>query len=605
MPKHPERWLLGLAASIVVALLAAYWLHLRAIPAPLRYVPIENEAYVVSAQLGEMWRALEPHLAPYFDTPASDHQGVQPGSESNREQLEPAASARESNSSEESGLRSSARELKSDLKKKNIALSKPEDLAGVGVDARLPAAAALVRWKGELHWLVVLPLLDRARLVEALEKFLGKCSEAVEGAPGAIRRVAGTSVAFADDGWALLSDDPGMLQHALQGSERRLAYWRSSDRIGRAFAAPLPSTTGAPQAWLHGRLRASEPLPPGSEFYFALAVDGQTLAFDGRTVLPRAHSQFVADLLRAETERSPERMLARTDLGLSLGSAALPAILRDLSTLLESVGIRPFGGRFAPVLEELRRGDGVLRLGVAVSDTRQRVPSVVMGLEMSAADADAFVLRLQSSLRVARDNEVLLSAGRRHRRQPSDKAMPDVTALLRSGEIAPEQGALWHRYQWQGETVVAKPPLTAQDFAGDVYNRTTAGGLALRYLMPPFTANDLEHRFAKDRDELQVDELLADRYRLCSTYSGDTLWIGNDEPVLVDWIAHLAKDPPSSAFAEIANLGPGALRAKALGLAQPARLLEAAQLYPDNEINRLARGDFSDLAPFRAVLVRC
>ncbi len=575
----PERWLLGLAASIVLALVAASCLRLQAIPEPLRYVPTGSEAYIVSGRLDELWRAAEPHLTPYFEVPADD----MPADDSN---------------SDGGQLAQSARALKSDLEKKGILLSKAEHLAGVGVDAGRPAAAAWVRSEFGKHWLVVLPLFDGARLTSSLERFLGETSIEVLFAERTVRRIAQTWVAFTDDGWAVLSNDENLVWRSVLGGEYRLDDWRSNDRIVQAFAAPLPPTAGPPLATLHGKVRT-----PVSDVHFAAAIDNVTFAFNGRTLLPRARSQFLTDLLRAEAEGSPDGTLARSDLALSVASVALPRLLRTLLTLLESTSTAPFGGPFAPVLQELQRGEGVRRVSIAVSDTRQRVPGVMLGVQISARDADAFILRLQSSLRATRDNQILRSVASNHRQQQAGEATPDIAALLQSGEIELEREALWLRYRWKGDTVVANPPFAAQDFSGDTYARTTADGLALRYLMPPFTANDLKHRFAAEREELQVEDLLADRYRLCSAYYEETLWIGNDAPMLIDWITRVSKEPPSSTYTEVTSFTPGVVRAKALALAQPARLLEAAQLYPDNDVNQLARQDFSDLSPYGAVLI--
>ena len=153
----------------------------------------------------------------------------------------------------------------------------------------------------------------------------------------------------------------------------------------------------------------------------------------------------------------------------------------------------------------------------------------------------------------------------------------------------------------QGKAVEPKTALTARDF--NPYTRKAADGSTLHYLMPPFTDNDLAHRFDKARDTLQLEELRADRYRLCSTYREGTLWIGNDASVLSGWIGRLQRDPPTNNFADAAELGNDASHAKALALAQPARLLEAGQLYPDNEVNTMSRQWLADLAQYRAALI--
>lgn len=572
---HPEWWLALAAMGIVLALLVGQIVQLRSVPTTLRHVPIESDAFLVTAPLGDLWRGLQPHLGGYFDEAAA---GDEP-----------------------SVWRSAALELKRDLQKKAIALRQPEDLAGVGVDVHAAAATALLRQGDALHPLVVLPLIDRGKFLQALQTYLERAPVAIEGQHPEILRFGRVVVAFADDGTALLSDSDVVLQRVLDGPDRRLAHFRSSDRFGRAFTAPLPRTAQTPTAWLRGRLYLPDPLPAGAEMHFALATDDSSMAFEGRAAVAPARSQLVATLLRPEPADAADTTLPRSDLALSLASASVLGLIRELSALLDNAGIRPLAGRFAPVIAELRRGDNLQRLSVAVSDANQRVPGFVLGLQMPAADADAFVLRVQTALRINRDGDILRSASARLREAQGGGAVPGLQALIDNDQIKPEEGALWHRYRWPGTAVEPKTALTKQDFSS--YERPAADGSLRRYLMPPFNDNDIAHRFHDSRDSLQLDQLRADRYRLCSTYRQGALWIGNDAIVLDAWIARLQRDPPSTNFQDAAVLSRAAAQAKVLVLAQPAHLLQAGQLYPDNEVNTMSRQWLVDLAAYRATLL--
>lgn len=64
--RRPERVLISVAAAIVLALLGGYLTSIFAVPAVLRYVPLESSAFVVTAPLNELWRGLAPHLERYF-----------------------------------------------------------------------------------------------------------------------------------------------------------------------------------------------------------------------------------------------------------------------------------------------------------------------------------------------------------------------------------------------------------------------------------------------------------------------------------------------------------------------------------------------------------
>ena len=289
----------------MLALLAASWQRQRSIPAPLRHVPADAEAFFVTAPLDTMWRGLEPHLAPFFEVAPPGHK--------------PQGSA----------LSKAAREFDGQLRRSGVVLRRPEDLAGLGIDRRGEAAVALVRGAQALHLLLVLPLIDQAAFIVAAERYLGAKAAPGEAPFAHLRRIGESWVGFGDGGLALWCDDPAVLDSALRDGSRRLAHWRSSDRIGRAFAAPLPGTEGAAQAWLRGRLRLPDLLPPGGEMLFALAADPATLGVDAHIPLSPARSNFVAGLLHDEPPRAADEVLARSDLALVLGSQALPSLLRE------------------------------------------------------------------------------------------------------------------------------------------------------------------------------------------------------------------------------------------------------------------------------------
>ena len=603
--RRPERVLISVAAAIVLALLGGYLTSIFAVPAVLRYVPLESSAFVVTAPLNELWRGLAPHLERYFKGPDDDV------------------------AKEQTMARRMGREIREKLDSKKIVLHRAEDMAAIGVDGSRQAAFAIMERAGTTHMLAVMPVLDRERFIKALEDLLGETRQTLEATPDPMLEFDGIVLSFGDDGTALLSDNSEVVRRALGESATRLSYFRSNDRLGRAFAASLPNTKGSQSAWLRGRVRLADLLPLGGEVYLAMAADDAALAVEGRMAITPARSQLVASLLQREPLPEFHNTLPRSDMALALNSAALTAQFQDLAAIPFIAGLEPLSGQFAPVFAELQGSASVQGLSVAVSDANQRVPGLVLGVRMDISEANALMLRLQTSLRIKRDREILRSAREIYAQKFGSNKLPPLQAyidagvfknvqrpglifnrndaLIIAGVITDEPGALWSRYPYPQAGAITPadpdPPFTAQDFAGEDYVRAATGGGTLRFLMPPFTNNDLVHRFADKRDELKVDELKADRYRLCSIYHNGTLWIGNDGTILANWIERLRHAAPSSNFADAATLNPDAENAKVLTVVQPVRLFEAGQLYPDNDVNKMSRQWLADLAPYRSVLV--
>lgn len=574
---------MSVAAAIVLALLAGYLTSVFTVPVVLRYVPLESNAFVVTAPLNDLWRGLAPHLERYFIDADGD-------------------AGEEQTMARRTGL-----EIRQTLDSKKIVLHRAEDMAAIGVDGSRQAAFAMMELSGTTHVLAVMPVLDHERFIKTVEDLLGETPQKLETTPGPILDFGSIVLSFGDDGTALLSDNPEVVRRARDQSARRLPYFRSNDRLRRAFAASLPNTGGSQSAWLRGRVSLVDSLALSGEVYLALAADDTALAVEGRMAITPARSQLVASLLQREPLPEFHDTLPRSDMALALNSAVLTAQIQDLTATLLIAGLEPLGGQFAPVFAELQGSSSVQGLSVAISDPNQRVPGLVLGMRMGISEANALVLRLQTSLRVKRDREILRSARTVYAQKFGAGMVPPMQALIYAGVIKDEPGALWSRYPYPQVDASTPsdpdPPFSAQDFAGEDYVRVAASGGTLHFLMPPFTDNDLEHRFADKREELKVDELKADRYRLCSIYQNGNLWIGNDGTVLANWIERLRHQAPSPNFADAATLDPNAETAKMLMVVQPVRLFEAGQLYPDNDVNKVSREWLADLALYRSVLI--
>jgi hypothetical protein len=535
---RPERLFLGAAMLVVLAALYALVMQQIGVPSSMRYVPPHNTAYVVSAPLQDLWAGLSPHLRAYFEAP--------PGKDATPAQT-------------------LARSLAEDLNKKGIVLRRAEDLAELGIDAGAQAVMALVDHGGGPHVLLALPVLDTVRFSKTVERYTGEPLVAQAGIGG--RRLfqsksGGMVLGFGDDGAALISDDAALVHEVLEAQKDNLAYFQSSDWHRRGLSARLSGRDADLLAWLRGRLRvpALAALTGGSEaaalfgdVQFTLAANERSLELQVRGPLPDGHAEAIARLLAPPPERlgAVNTVLSRSQAAVSLGDHSLPYFLRYLPADTSSGPLAGFQRLFPGLLEELREVNSLNELSLAASNPTARVPGIVAGLRMAKTEADAVVVRLQSSLRLKRDREILRLAADVYRSQASLEAATPVTVqtLRVAGLLGQQNDALWPRYALANDRAVPKPALAGRDFDNPSYVRPGEAGIVFRYLMPQVTDDDLAYRFNDRRDQIDGAELKRDKHRLCSVYRDDTLWLGNDAEVLAGWLARLGAMPVSNDYA--------------------------------------------------------
>ena len=142
--RRPERVLMLVAAAIIIALLAGYLFSARTVPVVLRYVPLESNAFVVTASLNELWHGLAPHLGRYFSDPDADV------------------------GDERTEARRMGLDLRATLESKKIVLYRAEDMAAIGVDGSREAAAAMLEIESKMHRIRnyrLIPLMKKAILL--------------------------------------------------------------------------------------------------------------------------------------------------------------------------------------------------------------------------------------------------------------------------------------------------------------------------------------------------------------------------------------------------------------------------------------------------------
>lgn len=581
--RQPEALLAAAFALLLMALAADVWLQRRAVPPGLRYVPIDCQVWVATGPLRALWEGARPHLAAYFaarneDTPMNKLASTL------RQRLEIP--------------RDGPDDLLASMLRQRLEahLDGPDDLRNVGID---PDAGVVVAHRRGMYsgTLIVLPVSNRALLIAALERWF---EDEFEPAPPEAGRdavaIGDMLLGFGDDGSAVLADRPELLRESLERQDAQLAHHRSIDRDARRFARL--HAAGGSAAWLQGRVQS---LPLVEDVHFVLDPEPKTLRLRARTLLAPGRSAALERALAPPPPPGPygHATLQRSDLAATVADEALADIVRLLATDALARRISGVEERFPGLLPQLVRARSLRRISVATLDTRERVPGMVLGLELAQDDADALVLGVQRALRVKRDREILRAA------QASEPMPDDARAVLAAVPLATAADPLWSRYQGAAAEAEPQPELKAEDFAGADHVVTGRDGQPLRYLMPPFTDDDLRWRLADDeeRAKLRVDDLQAGRFRVCSAWRDGTLWVATDAAALERWLSLLRVPPTGTDFADAAAGLGGAASAKLIGLALPQALRAAAALHPDAEVRRQRLDWLADLDGYRSLLL--
>jgi hypothetical protein len=539
----------------------------RALPQGLRYVPLDSEVWIASGALRPLWDDMRPFLAGYFagDGPKTT-------------------------------MRQVAADLRKQLETARIELHSPDDLKALGIDVEAGIVFAHRR-SPRAATLFVLPVLDRARLIDALERWYGaKAQPAPQpGEPTSAWAIGDMLLGFGDDGAALLSDDAALLAESLAQQHEQLDRHRSVDRVARRTESLQSGAATA--AWIQGRLQG---LPLVGDMQLRIEPHPQALRLRGTVLVDAGRSATLAHAITPAP--SPGELghaaLHRSDLALSVGDASLARLLRLLAGDAVARRLSGIDESFPGLLPQLQRAETLQRVSTAVIDTGQSVPGVAIGLHLSQRDADAVVIGMQSALRIKRDREIL-AAVRAQMQLPDDAA-----AVRAAAHLVTASEPLWARYQGPVARAEPKPPLSAADFAGPDYLHTGVDGGVLRDLMPPFTDDDLAWRLAgQDTQKLRIDDLRAGRFRISSAYRDGTLWVATDGIELERWLARLRARPAGSEFADAAAGVKGSQTAKLLALTLPQALNAAAALHPQPEVREQRLQWLGDLAGFRSILL--
>jgi hypothetical protein len=593
----PERLFFAVASAVFAALLYNVAGKYAAVQGCMRYVPPESIAYIVTSPLGALWTGSTPHLQGYFEGGQAPGDGL---------------------------IRRGALLLKKELEEIGIKPRSAADLTVLGIATDSNAALALVTSNGGPQLVLALPVIDREKFIDTFEKLFGDGDETphetrLANLRAPIEYTAGSwTLSFGDDGTALIATDVALLRRVLASQQRNIEYYRNSDRHSSGFLKLLTGKQTSSQAWVRGAVRAMDAaelvgtptfllaLISDVQFAFGFSADAQ---LELRGNLPNVRSELIARLLAPLTAGQDHgaELLERSEAAVVVADEALAIFAHVLTSGAGEESVARFDALFPGVLQELRELTTLTHAGVTMSEISERVPGVIAGLAMSQNEADELVFRLQSALRVKRDTEILQAAIEQYLNAPGSAEVDrsvTVDALLAACLLRPERNSLWSRYALtEGSTSVLVPKFSPSDFLNDSYINRQSDGTILRYVMPPVTDDDFDYRLSELKEEIEIDELKRDRYRLSSVYVGNTLWLGNDADVLGRWLDRLRSQHISTEYRELLAIDPSAAAAKVSLLALPRQLLESGELYPDSQVNETTRQMLSDLRQYRAVLL--
>jgi hypothetical protein len=181
------------------------------------------------------------------------------------------------------------------------------------------------------------------------------------------------------------------------------------------------------------------------------------------------------------------------------------------------------------VVDSLGADESVNELSFAAIEGRRGNPDWIAWIPMTKSHAAAFVLNWQSTLRRERDTNIL-AAARLAFREEKGADINAVDELIQNGYVDPSNEFPWSVYHLCADA----ESICADDYDPEWFESVSyvqaSDGYNLRYILPPVTDNDL--RYLLDEEIMDVEELKADAFRLCSTYLNGRLILATDGATL-------------------------------------------------------------------------
>jgi hypothetical protein len=528
------------ALALLLGWLAADLLARRvSIAAELQYLPPDYSWLVATGSPRRLWAAVDDHFGTLIRT--DPFQGA---------------------------VYSGMRDLQEQLGGYGLEIVSPDDVDRAGVDGTRGMVGAYYPSK---HFLVVINASDVGRLARTIAMIQGADADQVPSLSTSPVRVGDQFVANPAGGIVIVSDDEALMKAALATRLENRRHAFGSDRLYEAVSGQWrgPMLTGA-------SLFVSSGAPPHPLIRHLSAVVqfGRDITVDTSVDLEMAPVRVL------EAVVAPPPALRAWDEELSQDVAAAVTV-RDraiplyIDTLSRAGLLTAVEQRYAGVLGELRHLPSLRQITLAVTGYHDGLPDLLFGLWAEPVAVDAMITRVQSRIRLARDQAIL-------------------TAARAAGQSPlPEPGSFFERYRISNG-VIEPITFSASDFANEQYEREV-DGQTIRFLLPPVTNNDLMYR----SDLHQVPDsavLTGDRYRLAVSRVGDVYWFASDVGLLEAKLRHQPPHQPLrdlDLFTAARSAWSGGERLQ--GFANLDRVIEAGLLSPEGRISTAIRRNVLDL----------
>jgi hypothetical protein len=475
----------------------------------LRYIPRENVLLLATGDIDSLWRSAESQVREILDAP------------------------------EDSGILAAARN-RQQVADEDFPVKSPCDLQRYGIDTGRGLLLSLSSFDNKNGYILVVPLRDVQRFHRFLKKTSGKKpSKRTLTGPRSGERYDVTAfgdllVALPEPGLAIVSESEPLLRRSLLLQRENWDHASGDDVLFTAIRRVLrrPMMQG-PTIFLFARdvgksLQGSKGVL--GDAAVAVEISQDVLRIRGDVKIANGALKSIDDLLQQSRGVSEWRSRVPSDTAilLSLQSGALGQVLRLLP---ETNGVE--GNSFGELTNALRETSGLRQLVVGVTGYQQGLPKVIVGAWGIEKELERLVFRVQKSLRIQRDRNLVQNALAKAAEEQCLKVSMTTEDLRTMDLLKPEAFSLLDRYPISADMKVKDALLEEQDFHNAGYERKYQG-LTLRYLAPPVVENDLLYTSFETSEAKAAFK--SERYRMASLTRGDVLWIATEARMLEELI---------------------------------------------------------------------
>ncbi|MGE5218163.1 MAG: hypothetical protein ACM3SP_14270 [Chloroflexota bacterium] len=367
-----------------------------------------------------------------------------------------------------------------------------------------------------------------------------------EGRPTALR-FDGATLTFPSQDIAVIGDSSESVLSSIRKKEN-FEFFRSDDTFGAASRLVLDAES-AGDGTIFGAVNIPI-LPISGRTYFGATFGPRRAILRVAVPLQDMGTTALMDLLTPSPHTwNPPRALLPDGVKIAIDDPALGSYLNIANEIRGApAAFEQAFGNFDTFIKAIPRtpNDGQLR--VVAFRLREGVPDVVMALSISQSNALKLISEQRTSLRRARDEEIICAAANNYA-EANHEAPERIDQL--GQYLKSEPGAAWSLYTIHGanaeqdesgkecrnERQSANSPVaivaaafSPELFSGPTYN-TEYRGRRIEYIPPAFTLNDELYRLKiKGGAQVDIAALRNNRFRLAAYYNdhAHALIVGTD-----------------------------------------------------------------------------